>query len=130
MHLGVTDAGHLYESGYKKRMKKKKTVLKYNFSLTKSSQQHKTARHYKTPMKSNIVSIEFYVWLFLTRLPANRDCLLKLYIRGLQTFLSDGHISYYTIARRPGILRNVIVSGYVTFCQIKKFFVNILFFHY
>jgi len=29
----------------------------YNFSLTKSSQQRKTARHYKTPMKSNLVSI-------------------------------------------------------------------------
>jgi len=36
-----------------------------NFPLTKSSQQHKTARHGKTPMKSNIVSIGSYVWLFL-----------------------------------------------------------------
>ena len=49
----------------------------YNFSLTKRSQQSKTARHYKTPMKSSIGS---YVWLFLTRFPANRDSLLKLYI--------------------------------------------------
>jgi len=30
-------------------------------------------------MKSNIVSIGFYVWLFLTRFPANRHCLLKLF---------------------------------------------------
>ena len=51
----------------------------YNFSLTKSSQQRKTARHYKTPMESNIVSMRSYVWLFLTRFPANIDCLLKLY---------------------------------------------------
>ena len=55
----------------------------YNFSLTKSSQQRKTARHYKTPMKSNIVSIGSYVWLILTRFRANRDWLLKLYIRGM-----------------------------------------------
>jgi len=37
----------------------------FNFPLTKSSQQRKTARHCKTPMKSNIVSIGSYVWLFL-----------------------------------------------------------------
>jgi len=35
----------------------------FNFPLTKSSQQRKTAE--KTPMKSNIVSIGSYVWLFL-----------------------------------------------------------------
>jgi len=37
----------------------------FNFPLTKSSQQHQTARHLKTPMKSNIISIGSYVWLFL-----------------------------------------------------------------
>ena len=37
----------------------------FNFRLTKSSQQRKTARHCKTPLKSNIVSIESYAWLFL-----------------------------------------------------------------
>jgi len=36
-----------------------------NFPLTKNSQQRKTARHSQTPMKSNIPSIEFYVWLYL-----------------------------------------------------------------
>jgi len=36
-----------------------------NFPLTKSSQQRMTARHCKTPMKSNIVSIGSYIWLFL-----------------------------------------------------------------
>jgi len=30
--------------------------------------------------------------------------------QGLQTFLSEGHISYYTTVRGLGILRNVIVS--------------------
>jgi len=38
---------------------------------------------------------------------------------GLQTFLPEGHISYYTAVRGSDILRNVIVSGYVTFYQIK-----------
>jgi len=37
----------------------------FNFPLTKSSQQRKTARHCKTPMKRNIVSIGSYVCLFL-----------------------------------------------------------------
>jgi len=41
----------------------------FNFPLTKSSQQHKTTRHCKTPMKSNIVSIESYVCFFFTRFP-------------------------------------------------------------
>jgi len=31
-------------------------------------------------MKSNIVSFGCYVWLLPTRLPPNRDCLLKLYM--------------------------------------------------
>jgi len=33
-----------------------------------------------TPMKSNIVSIGCYVWLLPTGLPADRDCMLKLYM--------------------------------------------------
>jgi len=53
-----------------KNMKKIKTVqLMFNFALTKSSQQRKIARHCKTPMKSNIVSIGSYVWLFLLDFP-------------------------------------------------------------
>ena len=65
----------------RKRMKKKKKryLLVLNFPLTKSSQQCKTATHCKTPMKSNIVSIGSYVWLFLLDL-AQTDCLLKLYM--------------------------------------------------
>jgi len=39
-----------------------------------------------------------------------------------------GHISQYTAVRGPDISRNVIVSAYVAFYQINKFFVNILFF--
>jgi len=39
--------------------------LTFNFPLAKSSQQRKTARHCKTPMKSNIVSVRSYVCLFL-----------------------------------------------------------------
>jgi len=65
-----------------KNEKQKNGTLMYNFSLIKSSLQRKPARHYKNPMKINIVGIGSYVWLFLTRFPANRDCWLKLYIRG------------------------------------------------
>jgi len=43
--------------------------------------------------------------------------------RGPQTFSAEGHTSYYTAVRRSDILRNVIVSGYVTFYQIKKLFI-------
>jgi len=42
----------------------------------------------------------------------------------LQTFLSKGH----TAVRGTHILRNVIVSGYVTFYQINKFFLKVFFF--
>jgi len=38
--------------------------------------------------------------------------------------------SHYTTVRGPGILRNRIVSGHVTFYEINKFFVNTLFIHY
>jgi len=79
-------------------------------------------------MKGKIVSIVSYVWLFLTRCPANSDCLLKLHIRGIQTFLPQLQISDYTIVQGPGILHNVNVSGYVTFCEINEFFVYIFFF--
>ena len=44
--------------------------------------------------------------------------------RDFQTFWSEDHISYYTTVRGSDILRNVIVSVYVIFYQIKKFFVN------
>jgi len=37
----------------------------FKFPLTKSSQQHKTARDCQTPIKSNIRRIGSYVWLFL-----------------------------------------------------------------
>ena len=41
----------------------------FNFPLTKSLQQRKTASNCKTPMKSKIVSIGSYVWLFLLDFP-------------------------------------------------------------
>jgi len=44
---------------------------------------------------------------------------------GLQTFLSEGHISYYTTVRGPDILHDVIVSGFVTFYQINEFFLKL-----
>jgi len=48
---------------------------------------------------------------------ANKRSVLN---RGFQMFSSEGHISYYTKVRGSDILRNVIVSGYVTFYQVKK----------
>jgi len=39
--------------------------------------------------------------------------------RSLQAFLSGGYISYYTTVRGSDILRNVTVSGYVTFYKIN-----------
>jgi len=42
-------------------------------------------------------------------------------------FLSEGHTSYYTAVQGWKILCNVIVSGYVTFYQIRKCFVNAFF---
>jgi len=52
-----------------RKTKKKKRYLMINSRLTKGSQQRKTARHCKTPVKSNIVSIGSYVWLFLQDFP-------------------------------------------------------------
>jgi len=54
----------------------------------------------------------------------------KTFKQDLQTFLSEGHISYYTIVRGQNILRDMIFSGHVTFYQSNKCFVNILFFQY
>jgi len=42
--------------------------------------------------------------------------------------LSEGHIIYHPTVQGPHILRDVIVSGYVTFYQISEYFVNALFF--
>jgi len=54
----------------KKNEKEKKTVLDVQFSTKKTnSQQRKTARYRKTPMKSKIVSFGSYVWLFLLDFP-------------------------------------------------------------
>jgi len=50
--------------------------------------------------------------------------------RGLQTFLSEGHLSHFTTVQGLDNLRNVIGSWYVTFYQINKFFVDVLVFHY
>jgi len=46
--------------------------------------------------------------------------------QGSPNFLSEGHVIYYTTVREPDLLRNMIVSGYVTSYQINKCFVNIL----
>jgi len=55
---------------------------------------------------------------------------LQSITRGLQKFLSEGHIGNYTTVWRPGILRNAVVSGCITFYQINKLFVNRLLLRY
>jgi len=59
-----------YAHRYTKRMKKKEQYLINVQFLRRKSRNN--ARHCRTPMKSNIVSIGCYVWLLPTRLPANR----------------------------------------------------------
>jgi len=74
--------------------------------------------------------VHFYCEIFQFRKPIYADYFLEaLYglAQGLQTFLSENH---YTTVRGPDILRNRIVSGYVTFYETNEFFVNTLFFDY
>jgi len=59
-----------YAFGYKKRMKRKEQYFCVLF-------ERKTASHCRTPIKNNVVSIRCCFGLLPTRLPANRDCLLK-----------------------------------------------------
>jgi len=39
---------------------------------------------------------------------------LKQGVVAMIRFLPDGHVTYYAVVQGPDILRNVIVSGYVT----------------
>jgi len=50
--------------------------------------------------------------------------------RVLQTFLSEGHISYYITLPWRDMIRNVVVLGYITFYQINNSLVNITLFKY
>jgi len=52
-----------------KEWKSKKRYLMFNFHWQKCSQQRKTARYCKTPMKRKIVSFGSYFWLFLPDFP-------------------------------------------------------------
>jgi len=72
---GGRDAGRLYESGYRK-----KTVLNWCSIFHWQKHRNKTARHCKTPMKSNIFSNGSYVWLFLPDFPQQRLLVETLYV--------------------------------------------------
>jgi len=50
------------------------------------------------------------------------DVQLLVYTRVSKPFVKGPH--------KPDFLRNVIVSGYVAFYQINKFFVNVILLHY
>ena len=47
--------------------------------------------------------------------------------QGLQTFLSNSHITYCTTVWGRDVFRNVILSGYVTFYRINKCFAKYCF---
>ena len=54
--------------------------------------------------------------------PSNtKYSVLILYAKGLQTFLSEGHISYYATARGLDVLCSMIVSGYLTSLKSTNF---------
>jgi len=53
--------------------------MMFNFPLTKSSQQRKTERHCNSDKKQYCQYWILYSVVF-TRLPASRDCLVKLYM--------------------------------------------------
>jgi len=57
----------------KKKEKKETVLFMFNYPLTKSSQQRKTAKHCKTPMKSNC---QFWIlrWVVFTRFPTEIAC--------------------------------------------------------
>jgi len=69
---------------------------------------------------SNYICIFVLVQRTFFTMPLTKD----LCRTGVSNFFIRGHISYYTTVRGSDILRNVILSGYVTFYQIKKLFVN------
>jgi len=68
-----------------KKNEKEKTALNWCtiFHWQKARNNARPPDTTKLQMKSNIVCNGSYVWLVLTRFWANRDCLLKLYIRGM-----------------------------------------------
>jgi len=59
-----------------------------------------------------------------------RTCLHLLLEQGSPNIFVRGPHKPRHKGQEPDILRNVIVSGYVTFYQIKNLFVHILFSHY
>jgi len=75
-----------------------------------------------------LVVHQCYCWIkifvYFELLPSS----IILLEQGPQTFLSEGHTSCYTTFRGPDILRNVVVSGYVTFYQINAYFSTCYFF--
>jgi len=48
-------------------------------------------------------------------------CCINPLQQGLQTFLSEGHTTYYTSGRGLDTLRNVSSSGYATFAKSTIF---------
>jgi len=58
----------LYESGYRKK-EKKRNLIDVQFSTNKKLATAQDRQTLQTPMKSNIVSTGSYVWLFLQDFP-------------------------------------------------------------
>jgi len=80
VHLSVRDSGHLYESGYKKRMKKEKAVLDVQFPLRKKLATTQDRQLLQNSDKKQDCQFWILRLVVFTRFHANRDCLLKLYM--------------------------------------------------
>jgi len=77
------DVGRLYENSCKKRMKKKKAILNwctkfFTDKMFATTQDHQTLRN---SGEKQYCQYWILCLVVLTRFHANRDCLLKLYIR-------------------------------------------------
>jgi len=73
-------------------------------------------------LKLNLVHGNYYKKMSSRKNSNIYDVQLLVYTRVSKPFVKGPH--------KPDFLRNVIVSGYVAFYQINKFFVNVILLHY
>ena len=66
----------------------------FNLPIDKKLATMQDRQTLQTPMKRNIVRIGCYAWLLPTRLPAKRDCLLKvcMLVKSARTVSREFHL--------------------------------------
>jgi len=77
---------------------------------------------------STLIKWQMFSKISLTWKKTKQSDWRLMHRRGLQTFLSEGCISYYTKDRGPCIFRNEVVSGWVT--SSNTFFAIYIIFHF